>query len=83
MGSNAVVRRRTAYSALVATKAARIQLDAALPLAHAAVALPKHHGNVAEAYEIAAAALAGLDRAIRESAGIDPRDHDRPNGRDA
>ena len=77
MSSAAYAQLKRAYRALVAIKAARVQLDAALPYCHAAATTPSRTVSVAEAYEIAAAALAGLERTIRESNGLPARPHRR------
>ena len=77
MSSAAYAQLKRAHRALVAINAARVQLDAALPDCHAAATTPARSASVAEAYEIAAAALAGLERTIRESHGLPGRPHRR------
>ena len=77
MSTAAAAQQKRAYRALVAIKAARVQLDAALPVCHAAATTPSRTVSVAEAYEIAAAALAGLERTVRESHGLPERPHRR------
>lgn len=77
MSSAASAQQKRAYRALVAIKAARVQLDAALPDCHAAATTPARTASICEAYEIAAAALAGLERTTRESHGLPGRPHRR------
>lgn len=77
MSSAASAQQKRAYRALVSIKAARVQLDAALPDCHAAATTPARTASMCEAYEIAAAALAGLERTVRESHGLPGRPHRR------
>lgn len=78
MSSNRARRFRDAQRARVAIKATRIQLDEAFSRTFAATSTPTERAHAAEAYEIAAAALHGLDRTMRGVLGMDPMTWTKP-----